>query len=207
MLTSKMLRGLGIVCVLASIVSAYTPFWNHMGTRFAISPSLAKADSIVVLGAGLMANGALTDESIRRLVHGIQLFKQGFGSTLILSGPTREGAVGRSEAELRHEFAAAFGVPADRILIVESVKTTEDEAKAVASLMARRHEESILLVTEALHMRRAIRVFEKTGLRVFPGTSDDDPSAATTPTGRFNLMNSLAQQAGALLYYRLSGRV
>jgi uncharacterized SAM-binding protein YcdF (DUF218 family) len=199
----KILRWLGMAATAAFLISIYTPLWNAAAVRLTVKPSTGKADAIVVLGAGGTTDGRLSDDSLRRAVVGIQLFKQRRGSVLILSGP-REGT-GKSQAEIRADLAIEMGIPAESIKIVTRVSTTRDEAVEVASMLAGRHEDTVLLVTDSLHMRRAQRVFESTGLTTMAAPSDDISAAARTPAHRIELIYSVLQQSGALLYYKLAG--
>jgi uncharacterized SAM-binding protein YcdF (DUF218 family) len=184
-------------------ISVYTPVWNYAAARLAEKSSIAKAGAIVVLGAGGLADGKLGDESLKRAVLGIQLFKQGMGSILIFSGP--KAGTGKSEAEIRADLAIQLGVPPEAIKTVTRVRTTRDEAIQVASIMEGLDEKTVLIVTESLHMRRAQRVFESNGLTAVAAPSDNISAAARSPEGRIELIYSVLHQSGALLYYRLAG--
>jgi uncharacterized SAM-binding protein YcdF (DUF218 family) len=73
-------------------------------------------------------------------------------------------------------YAKEMGAQDDQIVSTGRVSTTEDEARAVASLLSTRyaalgekHERPrILLVTSAFHMARARELFQRVGLSVYP---------------------------------------
>ena len=151
----------------------------------------------------MLADETLSNQSMRRLMHGLVLFKSGLAPWLIVSGP-RQGS-DRSEAAVRSDIAVRLGVPAAAILQMENVNTTRDEAFTAAGLLSGRNLNRVLLVTEPLHMRRSKGVFEAAGMKVFPAPSDNFAAAGLGPVERLLLLKDLAVQSAGLLYYRLAG--
>lgn len=203
----KIFRWTGIVALVGLGISVGTPVWNYAASLLLVVPVIAKADAIVVLGSGIGADGTLSDESLRRTVHGMQLFKQGLAPVLVLSGPVRREPPWRSEAGARRDLAMQMGIPPDRILTIERVLTTQDEASQTATALGGHETVSVLLVTEGLHMRRAMRLFERAGLKVLPAPSDNYPPSASSPKDRLRVMVWFLEQGGAFAYYRLSGAI
>lgn len=201
------LRWLGIFSVVAFSLSVFTPMWNVIGQKLAVAPDLQRADAVVVLGSAINADGTLNDESLRRTAHGMELYKGGLAPLLLVSGSTLPNGMGPSEAEVRRDLAVRMGIPDERIILFPNVLTTRDESRQVAAELERRHAGSILLVTESLHMRRAMRLFERVGLKVFPAPSDNQPQAASYPDDRLLLMRTILEQGGALVYYRIAGYI
>jgi uncharacterized SAM-binding protein YcdF (DUF218 family) len=200
------LRWLGIAASAALAITLFTPFWNSAGERLAVKPAVRPGDAIVVLGAGVKG-GALVDESLRRTLYGMELFKRGMAPIIVFSGPAEQEEPSLSEAEVRQNLAEEMGIPHDRIITVSKVLTTREESQQVAAELEKLHATSVLLVTEALHMRRAMAVFEKAGLKTIPAPSDDLPRIAVSPSGRLKLMWRVLLQAGGLVYYRVAGYV
>ena len=203
----RFIRGLGIFTVALILAVTLTPLSNTIGKALAITPRMDVTDAIVVLGAGLMNGGTLRDESLRRAVEGIALYKQGLAPILVLSGPGRRDGTPRSEAEQRSALAQAMGVPLEAILTEDTANTTREEAVRISRLLMHRGLRKILLVTDSLHLRRAKLVFETNGLEVFPAPSDDYSSAATTAKDRLWLLTRIVQETAALAYYRLAGYI
>jgi len=202
------LRGIGIAATLFFVFSAFTPFWNFVGRRLRLEPQLTKSDAIVVLGAGVLMDGTLSHESLRRTVHGLRLYKRGLAPLLVVSGPTprtdaRRG--GLPEAEVRKAIALEMGIPAGDVIAISQVHTTRDESEEIAARLAERRSTTILLVTESMHMRRAMELFERAGLRVFPAPSDDFPRVAESPESRIGLMWRALIQLAGVVYYRAAG--
>jgi uncharacterized SAM-binding protein YcdF (DUF218 family) len=198
------LRWLGVAVTMATIVSAFTPLWNAAGRRLAVKPVLQPADAIVVLGGGVR-RGELGDESLRRTIHGIELYKRGLAPIIVFSGPQPLDDSSLAEAEVRKRLALRMGVPSDRIITITKIRTTHDESRQTALELGRFHATTILLVTEALHMRRAMAAFELAGFRTFPAPSDDEPRLAASPAARLELMWRVVVQAAGLFYYRMAG--
>lgn len=199
----NVLRWLGAGAVLFFAVSVWTPLWNVMGLQLAVEPAAGQADAVVVLAAGLNIDGDLDDESLRRAVYGIRTFRKERAPRLILSGPAGPIPSAPAEAEVRRSLALQLGVDGSRILLITEVQTTRDEASRTAALL--QPNATVILVTSALHMRRAARTFEHEGLTVLPAPSDNYPLSADSPKKRVFLMWDVLEQAGALFYYRLAG--
>jgi uncharacterized SAM-binding protein YcdF (DUF218 family) len=199
-------RVLGALVAVGFLVSALTPLWNIAARNLAVSPQIDRADAVVVLASGVMADGSLTDESLRRALQGFALYKKGLADKIVLSGPPLgDGRVVESAARAR--VALDLGIPANAILQESAVHTTRDEASRIRLLFRDKQRPSVLLVTDSLHMRRAMRVFERAGFEVLPAPSDNYPSAARGPQDRIALMWRVLQEAGALVYYTLAGYI
>jgi uncharacterized SAM-binding protein YcdF (DUF218 family) len=165
------------------------------------------AEAIVVLGAGLMHGGALGEESLRRAIRGIELYKQGLAPVIVFSGPGRDEQSKLTEAGIRARLAMTMGIPPEVILKEETANTTREESVHIAAQLRLRNISRILLVTESLHMRRARFVFERAGLRVLPAASADYTVTATSPGDRLWLTIRILQESAALMYYRAAGYI
>jgi uncharacterized SAM-binding protein YcdF (DUF218 family) len=204
----RIIRGLGIVTVAVFIIIALTPAGNVVGRRFGVvSGQLKRADAIVVLGAGVLHNGVLSEQSMRRAIAGIALFRRDMAPRIVLSGPGRTDSINPSEAGVRAKLAVAMGIPPGAILMEETAKTTREEAIHIANTLQARDATRILLVTDSLHMRRAVRVFERSGLHVQPAVSDDYSSSAVSPGDRLWLAMRICQESAALVYYKIAGYI
>ena len=78
-----------------------------------------------------------------------------------------------SEAASATRLALWLGVPAARILRSDTPRNTAEEATAIARLARQRGWNSLLLVTSATHLPRALATFERlTPLRIIPVACD-----------------------------------
>ncbi len=130
-----------------------------------VSPALAPAPAIVVLCGGCRFNGQLNAATCNRVAYGADLFARRLSSRLILSGgrptPYRPNCAVRMKA-----LAEQLGVPAEQIVVEDRSSRTVENAREVAALLRAAGAPSALLVTGALHMRRARGCFERAGVRV-----------------------------------------
>jgi len=203
----NILKWVGVTALSGFLISVTTPLWSYLARPLVVEPSLAHADAIVVLAAGIEPSGSLSSESLRRAVHGLQLFKRGFAPVILLSGPRGRSRAGRSEADARLDLALHWGVPADHIVVVSQGTTTWDETQAIASALSARRASTALLVTSSLHMKRARAVLERRGVTVLPAPSDDYLGVPRSPQQRFFLMLRVLEQGAAYLRYRAAGYI
>lgn len=203
----RIVRGLGVLTVAGFLITTITPLSNIVGRGIEVaSHQLQPADAIVVLGAGVMGNGTLDPESLTRVIAGIKLYKEGLAPIVVLSGSGRgSGSREGTEAQIRTGLAESMGVPPSAIIKEEKANTTFEESIHISAALHERGAGHILLVTDSLHMRRAMRVFANAGLDVQPAVSADYPAALTSPYGRLWLAMRIAQESTAMIYYRLAG--
>jgi uncharacterized SAM-binding protein YcdF (DUF218 family) len=69
-----------------------------------------------------------------------------------------------SEAELARAFLANQGVSPERLVVYGGVINTRDEARRLKDWVAENAPRRLLLITSAMHMRRAAALFAKQGL-------------------------------------------
>lgn len=193
------LRILGLAALLVFVVAAFTPVSNWLNAWMAGAARIEPADAIVVLGrGGADSDGVLTNRSLRRLTHGIELYRERLAPLLVLSGTGEETGA-------RAVLAEGLGVPATVIMQVSSVHTTREEAERIGELLLPRGRRRILLVGDPIDMPRARAVMERAGFTVLPA-----PTAATGPSlpeGRLGLLRDIATELGGLAYYRITGRL
>jgi uncharacterized SAM-binding protein YcdF (DUF218 family) len=200
----RVARIVGIVTFVALLLCVLTPLPNLLAKYQSVASNVGPADAIVVLGAGTLFDGSLTDESMRRFICGMSLFKEGRAPLMVLLGPVRGK---RSEAETRGQIAIEFGIPTEALVTIGTALTTHEEALATAHALRERRAERILLVTESIHMRRAKLLFEKAGFIVLPVSSDHFFEIGISPQDRLWLVMRLAQESVGLIYYRLAGYI
>lgn len=148
---------------LGLLEAQYPPFDPATAARF---------DAIIVLGGGVSGAGSLRpiDQlaglSMQRTLCGADLFVQGHAQRLVLSGG--DGAIfgeGPKEAVEMKRLAVRVGVPEQAILLEEQARSTYENAVGARRVLGGA---SILLVTSASHMPRAVALFRKQGFDVTP---------------------------------------
>jgi uncharacterized SAM-binding protein YcdF (DUF218 family) len=149
--------------LLGTLESWYPPFHPTDTSRF---------DAIVVLAGGIYPQGSLrpqhdlSGESRHRTTCGADLFIQGLAPKLVLSGGDAS-AFGEGPAEAREmkRLAHRLGVADHAILLEDRSRNTYENAVNVKQLLSGG---SILLVTSAYHLPRAVALFTGQGFRVTP---------------------------------------
>ncbi len=200
---TTVLRVLGLAAIALFLTCVFTPLPNVLGRWAGTPPQLGSAQAIVVLGGGLQADGELNDISIRRVLHGIVLYRRGLASLLVLLGEPRGNS--RAEAVVRAELAGTLGVPPDAILTETRAFTTREEAGYVEELLRSKGVGKILLVTDSYHMGRAKGVFQKAGFEVLAAPADDFSALSDFPKDRLAVMQCILQECAARFYYRIAG--
>jgi len=134
--------------------------------------SAQRFDAIVVLGAGALGQGTLRPEdglsplSLERTICGADLYAQGFAPRVLFAG-AQSSLFGRGpkEAVEMKRVALRLGVSKPAILTEDRSRTTYENAVETKRLLG---PASILLVTSASHVPRALALFRKQGMRVSP---------------------------------------
>ncbi|WP_205689504.1 YdcF family protein [Aurantiacibacter odishensis] len=171
-----------------AIVPALIGWVGAIGYWIASGPDeapAARADVAIVLGAAV--DGEEPSPVFReRIAHGITLYEQGRAGKLLLTGARGAGA-GIAESEAARRMALAEGVPEEDILTENESVTTMHNLVEAQLVMRDAGAETALIVSDPLHMRRAMEMAEALGI---------DAGASATPTSRYQ---SLSTQAPFLL--------
>lgn len=138
------------------------------------------ADAVVVLGGYLsQANGSTSahpefGEASERLLRGVDLWKAGRTERLVFSGARIPwlGSGLRSEGDVAAEVAVGLGVAPGAIVRTGAVQNTAGEAVEIARLARERQWKTIVLVTSAFHLPRAMEQFERAGVKAVPFPCD-----------------------------------
>jgi uncharacterized SAM-binding protein YcdF (DUF218 family) len=198
------LQLIGMAAFLALLALSFTPVADGLSRWLSKAPHhLERTDAIVVLGSGVRENGSLTDSSLRRALHGIDLYRHGLSKTIIFTGP--RNATGFAEGEVRATLAREMGIPPAAILTDTTARTTHEEAERVAALLRTRGMSRILLVVDPEGVRRAARLFERHGLEVAPSPAADVSTSDGAPGGRLRLTRQILIELLALAYYHAAG--
>ncbi len=135
----------------------------------------AKADAIIVLGAAAYdaKPSPVFEERIR---HGLDLYRQGYAPVLIFTGGYGGTAARFSESQVARRYAIKQGVPDEAILIETASRTTRQNLVEARRLMEQRQLHRVIIVSDPLHMARALRLAHELGI---------DALASSTPSTRF----------------------
>ena len=152
-------------------------------------------DAIVVLGAA-QYNGKPSGALAARLDHAIELYKDGYASTLITTGGKLQGDR-YTEAQTGYNYATKRGVPASAILMETTGGTTLESLQNVRAIFDAHGFRTALFVSDRSHMLRVLRVADDLGIEAYgspTATSPDDNDQSL----RFK---SFVHELGAMAQY------
>ena len=145
------IRSVGVIIILILAVLLRGYWLPLLGEFLVASDSLESVDAIVVLGGGERS----------RMAEGAVLLQEGYAPWLIVTdNPLNMPGIRQAYSELMITEAVWQGVPEDRILVTPGVAaTTYEEALAVRELAQEQCFQSLILVTDPFHTRRAKWIF------------------------------------------------
>jgi uncharacterized SAM-binding protein YcdF (DUF218 family) len=139
------------------------------------------ADAIVVLGGSIEGgragwrDGPHLLAGADRVWFAAQLYRAGRAPAIIFSGGNSEWSrTDEPESGAMQAFAIDLGVPDSSIMLESRSRNTRENAIYTKQLLDEHHFNSILLVTSAIHMPRALALFQSQGLSVTPAPTDFD---------------------------------
>jgi uncharacterized SAM-binding protein YcdF (DUF218 family) len=207
------LLGASLIIVLSSNDYFANAYAGVLENRYKTTqPIETKVDYIFVLGSGhddsafLPLSSMPSDSAMKRLVHGVMLYKKYTGAKLIVSG--YGGTTDISHAEVAAMFVESLGVKKEDLILFQNTHDTFEEAKVFKSLYG---EGNFILVTSAMHSVRADAIFRK--LSLFPTLSPTDfATSDRTKIFRFSANNIKTVEAATheylgLLWYKIRGYI
>jgi uncharacterized SAM-binding protein YcdF (DUF218 family) len=152
--------------------------------------SEAQADAAVVLGAAVWS-ADVSPVFRERINHGIDLYRKGKVRKLIFTGG--QGNPGEAtESAAAKNYALKNGVPANDILIEEKSHTTFENILYAKELCDRQGIRNVLIVSDPLHMKRAMAIASDVSLAAEP---------SPTPTTRYVGLGSQMELLAHETYY------
>ncbi|MEE4375910.1 MAG: YdcF family protein [Candidatus Competibacteraceae bacterium] len=140
---------------------------------------LPSADAIVILGGGMQPASPpyrLTFDlgsAADRIWYGAQLYKAGKANRILATGGGLPWfGSGQPEAPAIVQFLADLGVPESVVLLETTSMNTHQNALYSKPLLHEEGLDSVLLVTSALHMPRALATFRAQGIQAQPAPTD-----------------------------------
>lgn len=196
---SKKVRWIVAVAGLTVLILA-TVLWTGKEIRdFGEVRSTKSADAAIVLGAAV-ANSRPTPVFQGRIDHALRLYRQGRVEKILFTGGVGAGdSVAESEAAKR--YAIANGVPEGDLLLEKRSKTTYENLLFASRLGHEQGLRTFLIVSDPLHMRRAMDMAADLGMTAEPSPTDSSRYRTTKSRGRF-----LRREIYDLLEYRLYER-
>lgn len=124
-----------------------------------------EADVAIILGAGTN-DGEVTPVFRERIHHGIWLYHNGYVKKLIFTGGYGKGNK-QSDSATAKEYACSLGIPETDILIEEKSVITQENINYAKSLMEENNLKTALIVSDPLHMKRAMLMAKDAGIEAY----------------------------------------
>jgi uncharacterized SAM-binding protein YcdF (DUF218 family) len=180
---------------------------------------LPRADVVVLLGgfAGQPIPPRVSPDlnaAADRLFEAARLFHAGKAAHILVSaGNLPWDPVVAPEAHWIGQLLGELGVPADAVVLESKSRNTQENALFTAPILADRGWHSVLLVTSATHMRRAMATFRKAGIDVAAATVDvqgsypvfSSPLDFLPNAGALAATSDTVKEMIGMVYYRLRG--
>ena len=181
------LKTLGVLILLPLVwlLALSAAIWSY-GAR----NQAEKADCAIVLGAAVYGDrpSPVFEERIR---HGIALYQTGLVAKIIFTGGCGTGAE-HAESEVAAAYAARAGVPAADLLTERRSRTTQQNLAEAKLLMDAHGLRTAILVSDPLHMRRAMWMAGDLGIAAV---------SSPTPTTRYRSLKTKLEFLRHELYY------
>lgn len=163
--------------IIAGLLTA-TLFWlawtGFSIWQFGMQDQAAPADCIIVLGAAVDGSEP-SPVFAERIRHGVELYRKDMAKKLLFTGGFGEGQQ-YAESAVATAFAVQMGVPATDILTENQSHTTRQNLVQAKTLMNRSGLHSAIIVSDPLHMQRAMLMADDLGMKAV---------SSPTPTTRY----------------------
>lgn len=146
--------------------------------RYLPLDEIPKVEAIVVLGGATESKlyprpTVEVNAAGDRVLYAAWLYHQGKAPHLLLSGGSIDWLTANSSpAEDMAEILRILGVPDTALWLETTSRNTYENAVYSKDILEREKVDQILLVTSAMHMPRAMALFEHQGVRVIPAPAD-----------------------------------
>jgi len=137
------------------------------------------ADAAIVLGAAAW-NGQPSPVFEERIKHAVELYQAGRVSAIIFTGGVGEGE-STAEAIAASRYAIERGVSPQHVYCETASHFTHENLLGAKAIVMQQRFDRVLIVSDPLHMRRALTMARDFGLNAYP---------SPTPTSRYISLSS-----------------
>lgn len=139
------------ICLLTGFMIVYTGFTDN----------LHKSDVAIVLGSKVNANATPSSRLTARLDKSIELYKEGYFNTIIVSGGIDKGV---DEAMVMKKYLMAHNIPAAAIITDNRGIDTAATARNSLLIMQQRGFKSALIISQYFHIMRSRFALRQCGI-------------------------------------------
>ena len=191
-----MKRFLRVLAALLATAAVYTAWQAVSIWRYGAVDEKRPSDVAIVLGAGTF-NGVVSPVYRERINHGVWLYENGYVEKLILTGGYGVGSV-LSDAAAAGQYAVSVGMPEADILLEERSAITQENLTYAGELMEDAGYETALVVSDPLHMKRAMLLAKDAGIGAY---------SSPTPTSRYRSLKTKAKFLAREVFYYIGYQV
>ncbi|HNB51681.1 MAG TPA: YdcF family protein [Anaerolineales bacterium] len=155
-----------ILITILALLSTWLIFLALDITLYANQTTSTSADAAIVLGAGVI-NDQPSPVLRERINHALNLYRAGVVDYLIFTGGIGQGDR-MTESEVARQYALEQGIPADRIMIETASHITYENLLEARKIILAQGFDRVLIVSDPLHMRRAMTMADDLDLNAFP---------------------------------------
>ena len=196
---------------LASLPVVAARMLDDVEVKMSAKPDFTGAQAIVVLGGGVHRGDGgkvpdtLGEASLARVYLAAQAYRQ-LKLKVAVTGGRARGAHVPEASLMKSVLESDFGVPVS--WIEDRSRTTYENALFTTKLLRADNVSTVVLVTDAWHMRRALWSFEHVGLHAIPWQAPLDYAEADRlddflpDIGALNQSYHALHEALGLVYYR-----
>lgn len=167
----KILKALGVFVLLSAAAAAGINFAMIFKTRDRIVEAgqlrFKDADCILVLGAGVRADGSPSHMLTDRLLVGIGLYENGAAPKLLMSGD--HGQEDYDEVNTMKAYAVAQGVAAEDVFMDHAGFSTYESMIRARDVFGVKR---VIIVTQEYHLYRALWLAESLGMEAVGVSAD-----------------------------------
>ncbi len=170
----KWLRILLALCILGAVtvgavlgINAYVMLSTEKQILSAEEAANYDADCILVLGCFVKNDGTPSDMLHDRLQRGVELFEQGAGKKLLMSGD--HGRAEYDEVNAMKQFAVDAGVASGDVFMDHAGFSTYESLYRARDVFTAK---KIIIVTQKYHLHRALYIANKLGLEAVGVAAD-----------------------------------
>ena len=153
-LALMLLLSIAALCINAAVRS------SARGRLYDVEDVPPTADCILVLGAGVRADGTPSDMLRDRILQGIALYQAGCAPLIVMSGDS-EHPNSYDEVGVMKQYAIDAGIPKEAILTDPLGLSTTDSVKNLADTHMH---QTVIIVSQTYHLYRAVFLADRYGL-------------------------------------------
>ncbi|GAB2947768.1 hypothetical protein GCM10027048_10940 [Hymenobacter coalescens] len=141
------------IYLLLAVVAGWVVLHCGWVARDGLQDRIGPADSLLILGNTVHADGSLSDRLRARLDKGLALYRAGLAPKIVVSGGL--GREGHYEGLAMSQYLVAQGVPRAAIIVDNLGNTTRASAENFARLATRCRFRSVIVVSQFYHLTRS----------------------------------------------------